>query len=81
MENIIGSIEIGKKADIIMINMNDINTAPNIDIITNLCHNALNNVEMTMVNGNILMKDKKINIDESKLIDKINEIVERLNGE
>lgn len=78
MENIIGSIEIGKKADIIMINMNDINTAPNIDIITNLCHNALNNVEMTMVNGNILMKDKKINIDESKLINKINEIVERL---
>ena len=81
MEDIIGSIEIGKKADIIMLNMNDINTAPNTDIITNLCHNALNNVEMTMVNGNILMKDKKINIDENKLINKINEIVERLNGE
>lgn len=79
MENIIGSIEVGKKADIIMLNMNDINTAPNIDIITNLCHNALNNVEMTMVNGNILMKDKKINIDEKKLINKINEIVQRLN--
>jgi 5-methylthioadenosine/S-adenosylhomocysteine deaminase len=79
LEKEIGSIEIGKKADIIVINMNDINTAPNIDIITNLCHNALNNVEMTMVNGNILMKDKKINIDENKLINKVNEIVKRLN--
>ena len=81
LENTIGSIEIGKKADIIMINMSDTNTAPNIDIITNLCHNALNNVEMTMVNGNILMKDKKLtlNIDENKLIKTVNEIVERLN--
>lgn len=81
LENIIGSIEVGKKADIIMIDMNDINTAPNIDIITNLCHNALNNVEMTMVNGNILMKDRKLtlNIDENELIKTVNGIVERLN--
>lgn len=81
LENIIGSIEVGKKADIIMIDMNDINTAPNIDIITNLCHNALNNVEMTMVNGNILMKDRKLtlNIDENKIIKTVNGIVERLN--
>ena len=72
MENKIGSIEIGKKADIIMLDMNDITVKPCTDIITNICHNAFNNVSMTMINGEILMLDKKItlDIDEFELIKK-----------
>ena len=80
MDDKIGSIEIGKKADIIMLDMNDILTKPSIDLITNICHNAFNNVTMTMVNGEILMQDKKLllDIDESNLIRKVEERIEEL---
>ena len=80
MDKEIGSIEVGKKADIIMIDMDDALTAPHIDLITNLCHNSYNNVCMTMVNGNILMKDKELllNIDENELIKTINSRIKKL---
>lgn len=72
MDDEIGSIEIGKKADIIMLDLNDLTTKPCPDIITNICHNAFNCVSMTMVNGEVLMQDKKIliDIDENDLIKK-----------
>ena len=80
MDDKIGSIEIGKKADIIMLDINDVATKPSLDIINNICHNAFNNVSMTMINGEILMLDKKIllNIDENELIKKVEDIIERL---
>ena len=80
LDDKIGSIEIGKNADIIMLDMNNILTEPNVDIINNLVHNAFNNVDMTMINGEILLKDKKIclNINEKELINKIYEIIDRL---
>ena len=76
----IGSIEIGKKADIIMLDINDVMTKPSSDIITNISHNAFNNVSMTMINGNILMQDKQILIDinEQELIDRIEKRIEEL---
>ncbi len=76
----IGSIEIGKKADIIMLDMNDIMTKPSPDIITNIVHNAFNNVSMTMINGKILMQDKKllISINEQELINRIEKRIEEL---
>ncbi len=77
LEREIGSIKPGKKADIIMLDMNDALTAPGTDIITNVVHNAYSSVSMTMIDGNILMKDKKIclNINEEKLINKIKEVI------
>ncbi|MBQ9019117.1 MAG: amidohydrolase [Bacilli bacterium] len=80
LEKEIGSIDIGKKADIILLDMNDSLTSPSIDIITNLVHNAYNNVCMTMINGNILMKDKELllNIDENELIKIINNRIKKL---
>ena len=76
----IGSIEVGKNADIIMLDMNNILTEPNVDIINNLVHNAFNNVDMTMINGEILLKNKKLclDINEKELINKIYEIIDRL---
>lgn len=80
MDKEIGSIEVGKKADIIILDMNDSLTAPHIDLITNLVHNAYNSVCMTMIDGNILMRDKEVllNIDEKELIDIINKRIKRL---
>jgi 5-methylthioadenosine/S-adenosylhomocysteine deaminase len=80
LEDKIGSIEKGKNADIIMLDLNDISTEPNVDIINNLVHNAFNNVDMTMINGEILLKNKKLclDINEKELINKIYEIIDRL---
>jgi 5-methylthioadenosine/S-adenosylhomocysteine deaminase len=80
MEDEIGSIEVGKKADIIMLDLNDIMTKPCPDLITNICHDALNNVSMTMINGEVLMQDKKIllDVDENELIAKAEERIEKL---
>ena len=80
LSNKIGSIEVGKQADIIMLDMNNILTEPNVDIINNIVHNTFNNVDMTMINGEILLKDKKLclNINEKELINKIYEIIGRL---
>jgi 5-methylthioadenosine/S-adenosylhomocysteine deaminase len=80
MEDEIGSIEVGKKADIIMLDLNDVMTKPCPDLITNICHNALNNVSMTMINGEVLMQDKKIllDVDENELIAKAEERIKQL---
>lgn len=80
MDELIGSIEIGKRADIIVLDLNDILTKPSPDLITNITHNAFNNVELVMINGNILMKDKKLllNIDEKELIKKIENRIEEI---
>ena len=81
MDKEIGSIEIGKKADIIVLDLNNILTKPSPDIITNIVHNAFNNVDTVMINGNILMKEKKIllNIDEKGLIEKVENRIKEIN--
>jgi len=80
MDNEIGSIEVGKKADIIMLDLNDIMTKPSPELITNICHNAFNNVSMTMINGEVLMQDKKVllDVDENALIAKAEERIKQL---
>ena len=82
MESIIGSIEIGKKADIIMLDLNDVSTRPSTDIINNICHNAFNSVSMTMVNGEVLMLDKEIllDINEKDLIKKAEERIKQISN-
>ncbi len=80
--NDIGSIEIGKKADIIILDLEDALTSPHEDLITSIVHNAYNNVYLTMINGNILMKDKKLLLDiaESKLIKTISNRIKELSN-
>ena len=65
LEEKIGSIEEGKKADIIIVDMakklDNITMIPNNDIISNLVYNTNGrNVDTTIVNGKILMENRKI---------------------
>ena len=81
MEKDIGSIEVGKKADIIIVSIDDIEMYPCINPIIQVVHNGwYNSVDTTIINGNILMNNKKLNIDIdiNELKDKINEIRNRL---
>ncbi len=64
MENDIGSIEVGKKADIIIVDINNIEMYPCVDPIVALVHNGwYNGVDTTIINGNILVKNKKLQLD------------------
>lgn len=83
MDNLIGSIEVGKLADIIILDMNNILTIPNVDLINNICHNTLpNNVETTIVNGEILIHEHKLmlNINEELLKQKISLIANKISN-
>ena len=77
LEDKIGSIEIGKKADIIIVDISDkldnVKMLPNIDIVSNLVYNADGkNVDTTIVNGQVLMENRNVKvIDTNKVVKKI----------
>ena len=80
MDDLVGSIEVGKKADIIILDLNKIETSPTPDIITQVVHNVLpENVDTTIINGEILMENNKLLLDiiENELIEKLNSIINR----
>ncbi len=76
----IGSIEIGKKADIIMINVNNILTQPINNVFAEIVYNVKGtDVEMTMINGKIIMKNKELEgIKETQICEKCNQIIQRI---
>ncbi len=76
----IGSIEIGKKADIIMININNILTQPLNNVFAEIVYNIKGtDVEMTMINGKIIMENRKLNgVKETEIFEKCNQIIQRI---
>lgn len=76
MEKEIGSIEEGKKADLIIVDisnkLDNIKMIPNNDIISNLVYNTDGrNVDTTIVDGSVLMENRKMNfIDSERIISK-----------
>lgn len=79
LEDKIGSLQEGKIADIIILNLNDVVTNPVNDIISDIVYNAKGtNVETTIVNGNILMENRKIKKDEKEVFEKCRKIMERV---
>lgn len=81
VDDIIGSIEVGKKADIIIVDLNNIEAYPTIDLITQVVHNTEScNVDTTIINGEVLMKNHKLllEINEDYLKNKIDNINKRL---
>ena len=76
----IGSIDIGKNADIIMINLENILTQPINNIFAEIVYNVKGtNVKMTMVNGKILMENSDIyGIEEKEIFERCNRIIEKI---
>ena len=75
----IGSVEEGKLADIIILDLDTIVTKPVNDVFSDIVYNVKsNNVVTTIVNGNILMEDKKIYLNEKEIYSKCKEIIERI---
>ena len=81
LEDKIGSIEIGKLADIIILDMNTINSYPGDDIINDIVHNTeVVNVDTVMINGDILIQNHKLlfNLSKEALKDKLKQMENRL---
>lgn len=81
MEDKIGSIEVGKLADIIIVDTNYISFHPINNLISDIVYNANGrDVTHTIVNGKILMENRKIteNINEDEIKLKCREIVEKI---
>jgi 5-methylthioadenosine/S-adenosylhomocysteine deaminase len=75
------TIEVGKKADIIMIDMHKPNMQPENNIVKNLVYaGSKDNVKMTMVNGQILYRDGQFNLKYApeEVYAKANEIINRM---
>ena len=80
LEDNIGSIEEGKKADIIILNMNTPLMQPINNIFAEIVYNAKGtDVETTIINGKIVMENRKINcLNEGEIYDKCEKIIKRI---
>jgi 5-methylthioadenosine/S-adenosylhomocysteine deaminase len=72
MGNITGSIEVGKKADIICLNTEDISVSPMYNPYSHLAYAFTSEqIQDVVVNGKIIMKDRALmTVDETELIEK-----------
>ncbi len=74
-------LEVGKKADLIMLDLQQPNMQPENNIVKNIVYaGSKQNVKMTMVNGKILYEDMKFDIgfDPKEVYAKANEIIGRM---
>ncbi|WP_291579933.1 amidohydrolase family protein [Clostridium sp. UBA6640] len=80
LEDEIGSLEVGKKADMILIDLNKPHLYPRHDIISLLVYSAQgSDVETVIIDGKIVMENYKMKtIDESEVMKRAKESVERI---
>lgn len=70
LENEIGSIEVGKRADIIIVNLNQLHCTPTPDLLSTLVYSAnASDVETMIIDGEILMQNRKLQtLEEEEII-------------
>ena len=73
IDHLVGSIEIGKKADIILVDLEKAHLAPHHDLVAMLVYSAAgSDVRHVICNGKVLLEDYKIlTFDESDIIQKV----------
>jgi Cytosine deaminase and related metal-dependent hydrolases len=70
LENLIGSLEAGKRADAIAVSMTAARQTPMYDPLSHLVYVTRgDDVKTTIVNGRILMRDRKVTtLDETRVL-------------
>ena len=76
----LGSLEIGKKADLFMIDFRKAHLVPSLRIVSSFIHNGISSdVTDVMVDGEWVMQNSSIeNIDETRVIEQAEEIGHRV---
>lgn len=81
MERELGSIEKGKKADIVIVNLNTLHNSPKggSNIISQLVYSAsANDVETTIIDGKVVMKNRKLlTLNEKSIIEHSNRAIKK----
>ena len=80
MEDQIGTLEPGKKADMIFIRTDKLHLCPDNDVCTNIVYSANgSDVDTVMIDGKIIMQNRKmINLDEKEVMRQVKKIAKRL---
>jgi 5-methylthioadenosine/S-adenosylhomocysteine deaminase len=70
LSSVCGTIEVGKRADLILVNLDTIHNQPVNDIFSQIVHCAkASDVQTVMIDGEILMKDRALTrLDEKKIL-------------
>lgn len=81
LDNSIGSIDVSKNADIIIVDVSDVITKPTNNIFSQIVYNVKgSNVLTTIIDGKIVMENREIShIDKKEVIDKCSKIIKRIN--
>ena len=78
----VGTLEVGKKADLIIIDMDKPNLTPLYNIYSHLVY-AVNGADVTtsIINGKLVMKDRRLlTIDKDEVMEKVRQIALRVKG-
>ena len=80
LDNEIGTLEPGKKADMIFIRTDKLHLCPDNDVCTNIVYSANgSDVDTVMIDGKIIMQNRKmINLDEKEVMKQVKKIAKRL---
>ena len=80
LSEITGSLEVGKKADIAILNLNTPSLTPRNNLLAGLSYSANGSeVETVIIDGKITMEDRKVlTLDEELVYKKVNEIIIRM---
>ena len=80
LDNEIGTLEPGKKADMIFIRTDKLHLCPDNDVCTNIVYSANGaDVDTVMIDGKIIMQNSKmINLDEKEVMKQVKKIAKRL---
>ena len=71
LEQEIGSLEVGKRADVIVVDLNNAHAVPVIDVVSTLVYSAQSSdVQTTIIDGELVMRDRKLlTLNEESVID------------
>lgn len=80
LEDEIGTLEVGKKADMIFIKTDKIHLCPDNDVCTNIVYSANGaDVDTVMIDGQLIMQNRKmINLNEKEAMKEVKKIAKRL---
>lgn len=81
MEDKLGSIEVGKKADIVIVNLDNLHSTPSVevDLISHLVYAAkASDVETTIIDGKVVMENRKlITLNEKQIKEEANRLIKK----
>jgi len=79
-DDLIGSLETGKLADIVLIGIDDLESLPMYNVYSHLIYTAKNSsVKDVIINGKLVMEERKLlNLNEEELIDRAKEYYRKI---